>query len=187
MIIYKITNDVNGKLYIGQTTFSLEKRWKEHVHKAMCDSPYALHGAIRKYGKEHFHIIQIDVASSIDELNEKEKYWIATLNTLSPNGYNLVEGGRNAKWTESIREKLSGDNHWTNRLGFSQEAIQKKHDALYMKPSGRSKPIRCIETGEIFTFAKEAYYKYGYQHSKILECCKGRRKTHSGYHWEYLN
>lgn len=185
MIIYKITNDINGKLYIGQTIRPLITRWKSHVYKAKSGSQYALHCAIRKYGEEHFHIEQIDIATSIEELNSKEIYWIDKLNTMIPNGYNMCEGGSTPIWNEYIVEKVSGENHWTTRQSFSKETLKKKHDALYMKPSGRSKPVRCIETGEVFQFAKEAYYKYGYQHSKILECCKGRRKTHRGLHWEY--
>lgn len=47
MVIYKITNDVNGKVYIGQTTFSISKRWGEHVKKANANSPCAIHCAIR--------------------------------------------------------------------------------------------------------------------------------------------
>lgn len=185
MIIYKITNDINGKQYIGQTIRKLSTRWNCHVYNANNGSNYALHKAMRKYGVEHFHVEQIDVASSKEELNEKEKYWIAKLNTLSPNGYNLVEGGNVPVWNEDIRNKVSGENHWTKRKEFSETALQKKHDALYRKPSGRSKPVRCVETGETLSFAKEFFYKYGYQDSKILECCKGRRLTHRGLHWEY--
>lgn len=84
-------------------------------------------------------------------------------------------------------KKLSGENHWTTRQQYPKSALKKKHDALYRKPSGRSRAIRCVETGEVLPFAKEFYYKYGYQHSKILECCKGRRKTHHGLHWEYAD
>lgn len=185
MIIYKITNDINGKVYVGQTIRPLDIRWKAHSYRALSGSPYAIHSAIRKYGIEHFHIEQIDVAVSQSELDSKEKYWISKLNTLTPNGYNLVEGGKTPSWTNEIREKVSGENHWTTRQRFSNETLQKKHDALYRKPSGRSKPIRCVESGEVLPFAKEFYYKYGYQHSKILECCKGRRYSHAGLHWEY--
>jgi group I intron endonuclease len=187
MIIYLITNDINGKQYVGQTTQSLKRRWMEHIWDTNKGSTYAIHRAIRKYGAEHFHIKEIDIASSRSELNDKEKYWIAKLNTMYPNGYNLVEGGSTPVWTPEIREKVSGNNHWTHRMSFSIETLQKKHDALYRKPSPRSKPVRCVETGEVFPFAKEFYYKYGYQDSKILECCKGRRKTHHNLHWEFVS
>lgn len=186
MIIYLITNDVNDKQYVGQTTQSLKRRWMEHIWNANKGSDYAIHRAIRKYGVEHFHVKEIDVANSRSELNDKEKYWIAKLNTMCPKGYNLVDGGATPTWTLTIREKVSGENHWTKRQSFTKEALQKKHDALYKKPSGRSRPIRCVETGEICEYAKEFHYKYGYQHSKILECCKGRRNSHRGLHWEFV-
>lgn len=186
MIIYVITNDVNGKQYVGQTRQSLKRRWMEHVCDANHGSRCAIHCAIRKYGVEHFHIQQIDVACSTDELDYKECYWIETLNTMTPNGYNLVSGGKVPIWTDAIREKVSGKNHWTKRQSFSQETLQKKHDALYMKPSIKSKPVRCVETGEVCSYAKEFHYKYGYCDSKILECCKGRRKTHRNLHWEFV-
>lgn len=166
MVIYKITNDINGKTYVGQTTRQLGVRWKEHINDSSKGCNYPLHRAIRKYGQEHFHVMQIDVAITRDELDSKEEYWIVELNSLTPNGYNIRTGGHNSRFTD--------------------EALKKKHDALFMKPSGRSRPIRCVETGEICSYAKEFYYKYGYQHSKILECCKGRRKTHRGLHWEYV-
>lgn len=185
MIIYKITNDINDKVYIGQTIQTVHKRWKKHLRDSKNGSIYALHNAIRKYGVEHFHIEQIDIACTKEELDTKEKYWIAKFNSISPNGYNMVEGGKVPIWTDEIRKKVSGENHWSKRQSFSEKTLQKKHDALYRKPSGRSKSVRCVETGEVLPFAKEFYYKYGYQHSKILECCKGRRKTHHGMHWEY--
>lgn len=165
MIIYKITNDINNKVYVGQTRRSLRTRWKGHLKDAERGSNYAIHCAIRKYGAEHFHIEQIDIAASLYELDCKEDYWITTLNTLAPNGYNLKQGGKTGRFTEDV--------------------LRRKHDALYRKPSGRSKAIECIETGEVMAFAKAFYYKYGYQHSKILECCKGRRNTHRGLHWRY--
>lgn len=163
------------------------QRWKKHIIDAKNGREYPLHFAIRKYGTEHFHVEQIDTACSMTELDEKEKYWIKKLNTQFPDGYNLTEGGHNFKWTESMYEKHSGENHWTRRKGFSKEALQKKHDALYRKPSGRSKPVRCVETGEVFSFAKEFEYRYGYCSSKILACCKGHRNTHHGLHWEYAD
>ena len=166
MIVYKITNDINGKIYVGQTIGTLQNRWRGHLSKAKNGCSFALHNAIRKYGSEHFHPEVIDIACSHDELDKKEAYWISELNSKIPNGYNIREGGQTSR--------------------FSPETLRKKHEALYQKPSGRSKPVRCIETGEICSYAKEFYYKYGYQHSRILECCKGRRKTHKGLHWEFV-
>ena len=88
MIIYKITNLVNGKIYVGQTKFSVEKRFKEH---AKANSP--LGHAIRKYGKENFKAEVIEICQTFTELNEREIFWIAKLNCKVPNGYNIADGG----------------------------------------------------------------------------------------------
>lgn len=187
MVIYKITNAVNGKVYIGQTIQPLKNRWNHHLFNARHGSEYAIHSAIRKYGEDNFDIEIIDTATSRDELDLKEIYWIKTYNSVSPNGYNLCTGGRSPKFTEEIKEKISGDNHWTKRKSFSEETLRKKHDAVYRKPSGKSKPVCCVETGETFLCAKEFEYRYGHQLSKIIACCKGKRSTHHGYHWKYVD
>ena len=186
MVVYRITNTVNRKVYIGQTIQPLKDRWKRHLSDARHGSEYAIHKAIRKYGKEKFEIDVIDTATDRDELDLKEIYWINVYNSISPNGYNLCEGGRTPRWTNETREKVSGKNHWTTRKSFTEETLKKKHDATYRKPSPRSKPVRCVETGEVFHCAKEFEYRYGHQLSKILACCKGKRKSHHGYHWEYV-
>lgn len=75
-IIYKITNNITNKVYIGQTRFSVEKRFTAHVKAALRRQTSYTHIqlAIRKYGPNNFSIIQIDEAYSQEELNEKEKY-----------------------------------------------------------------------------------------------------------------
>lgn len=87
-IIYKITNKVNGKSYIGQTRYSLEFRWRQHIHKK--DNTY-FHNAIRKYGAENFSI-EILEECEVSKLNEREMFYIAKLNTFKE-GYNLTIGG----------------------------------------------------------------------------------------------
>ena len=186
MFVYRIDNILNGKMYVGQTTQKdVTIRFSQHLSKARNNQPGAPYNAIRKYGESAFCISVLDTAESIDELNEKECFWIKFFSTMYPNGYNLAYGGKNRKWTPRMYDLLSGEHHWTNHKKFSSEALQRKHDALYQKPSGRSRPIKCIETGEVMPYAKGFHYKYGYNHGKILECCKGRRKTTNGLHWEY--
>lgn len=105
MIIYKITNRINGKVYIGQTKRSLTTRWSQHC--SVSSACTYLHRAIQKYGKENFTVEQIDVASDRDELNAKEQYWIAHYDCIAPKGYNLTSGGdSNYEWCEEGREKI---------------------------------------------------------------------------------
>lgn len=87
-IIYKITNKVNGKSYIGQTRYTIEFRWKQHQHKK--DNTY-FHNAIHKYGIENFSI-EILEECNIEDLNSKEIFYIAKYDTFN-NGYNLTIGG----------------------------------------------------------------------------------------------
>lgn len=104
MIIYKITNLINGKIYVGQTTTDLEKRWKQHIKKRKKNT--GVKGAIIKHGVENFKIEEIDGANNQTELNYKEWLWVYKLNSLSPNGYNLKEGGGNRKLSEETKGKL---------------------------------------------------------------------------------
>lgn len=91
-LIYKATNIVNNKIYIGQTSCSLEKRKNEHYNSL--DNLY-FHNAIRKYGKENFiwEILENNICS-YEKLNQQEKYWIQYFHSNDTNlGYNLTKGG----------------------------------------------------------------------------------------------
>lgn len=86
--IYKITNKVNNMSYIGQTRYSVEFRWRQHLHKK--DNTY-FHNALRKYGPESFTVETLEECDS-DKLNEREMFYIAKYNTFKK-GYNLTIGG----------------------------------------------------------------------------------------------
>lgn len=75
MIIYKITNQINSKIYIGLTTCSLKERWQNHKHCVKSD-PRHLYYAMRKYGIENFTIEQIDEADNLEELGKLEYKYI---------------------------------------------------------------------------------------------------------------
>ena len=108
MFIYKITNLINNKIYIGQTIYHINKRWIQHISGAK-NGKYKnpLHHSIKKYGKENFQIEEIDGANSISELNYKEFILIYKFNSLAPHGYNLKEGGNRPKYSKETREKMS--------------------------------------------------------------------------------
>ena len=74
-IIYKITNLINNKIYIGQTTETLAQRFKRHCGYQLNDNTY-LHRAMKKYGVENFIIEQIDEANNQNDLDELELYWM---------------------------------------------------------------------------------------------------------------
>lgn len=92
--IYLITNDVNSKVYVGQTIQTLNKRFNGHCCYSKSDrsSNMYIKRAIHKYGRDKFHITLIEECP-IDLLNEREKYWISFYNSYNE-GYNLTKGGQ---------------------------------------------------------------------------------------------
>lgn len=85
--IYKITNNINGKIYIGQST-RVKTRWEEHKNRPR----EAIGEAIKKYGFENFTFEMIEECKEEQQLDEREKYWINYYNSYE-NGYNLTLGG----------------------------------------------------------------------------------------------
>jgi group I intron endonuclease len=107
-IIYKATNTVTGKVYIGQTIRTLEKRIRGHRTLAFRkEKPkFKFHKAIRKYGLEAF-IWEVVLTCLVEELNDKETTCIKE-NDSYRNGYNMTEGG-GAKYlsiTSEVRQKM---------------------------------------------------------------------------------
>ena len=90
-VVYKITNTLNGKIYVGRTKQKLEKRMAQHRHDSKKGSP-GLGAAIRKYGWENFTVEVIEVCP-VEQMNEREIFWIAELDCKAPKGYNLTDGG----------------------------------------------------------------------------------------------
>ena len=74
--IYKIMTTKSNKVYIGQTTKTVEKRFAEHLKSSAEETKKTLHLylAMNKYGKETFLVKQLDIANDRDELNKKERY-----------------------------------------------------------------------------------------------------------------
>ena len=88
--IYKITNLINGKIYIGQSVHP-DKRWWEHNQRAKTNSDnYPIHLAIQKYGQENF---SFEILEWTEDYDNRERELIKEFNSLSPNGYNILEGG----------------------------------------------------------------------------------------------
>lgn len=111
-IIYKYTSP-SGKIYIGQTKYTVEHRIKQHINDANNGSTKLFHIAIRKYGIETFNYEILNEAFSIEELNKLEIYYIEKYNSYykNGNGYNMTIGGEGANgyiFTENDRQKLSG-------------------------------------------------------------------------------
>lgn len=110
MIVYKVTNIKNNKVYIGQTIRNLESRKRQHLLYATNEKYYSrfnckFYEAIRKYGKENFEWEDVCQCNTIEDLNEKEKLFIKEYDSFGDNGYNLTNGGLNFIRSEETKEK----------------------------------------------------------------------------------
>lgn len=96
--IYKITNIVDGKIYIGKSKYTVHSRWMGHLR---CSKKYIeanknsskLYNAMKKYSVDKFTIEEID-SCPYDQLDDRERYWIQKLDSRNPKiGYNICRGG----------------------------------------------------------------------------------------------
>lgn len=124
--IYKITNPINGKCYIGQTINNPKNRWHDYK-KLKCKTQYKLYNALKKYGPENFlYEIFDDSSTNQEELDFLEDIYILCLDSIE-NGYNCKPGGRGrGQQTEEIKQKIS-----QKLKGHKQsiETIQKRHES----------------------------------------------------------
>jgi group I intron endonuclease len=107
--IYKITNLINGKLYIGLSRNTAEHRFKGHLYSIKGNSKTYLSKAIRKYGVENFKVETICKCNKIESLKVLEKYYIKKFKSKYPNGYNLTDGGDGVfgyHHTEETKKKI---------------------------------------------------------------------------------
>lgn len=156
--IYKITNDVNGKMYIGKTeNVNPEDRWKEHLNdyqRRKCEKR-PLYKAMIKYGTEHFHFEVIEKTNNEKESCEREQYWINELRTYvgfkDCNGYNATLGGDGKSYLNLDEKEVI--NYHTNEaiyvvgrtakhFNVDNETIKKiliKNDIFWLKIYGTQK------------------------------------------------
>ena len=209
MIIYVITNTINGKPYVGQTTRTLNERIFEHMHcRKTC-----IGKAIQKYGWINFSVEVVEVCDTIEQLNEREKFWIAKYNSIAPNGYNLTEGGKNGTHSAEVRALLSALNTGKKlsaetckkiseaKTGtrLSKETRDKMSAVRKGKPKSdktrakmilaqtkNRKAVYCVETGQIFESLTMAAESCGIRSGEISSVCNRKRNTAGGLHWSFL-
>lgn len=112
--VYKITNLVNGKIYIGKTSKTIEYRFRRHIRAAKVKDPKdysAIHKAINKHGYENFKVELVEEFSTDEECLEAERKYISQFNSIDKKiGYNISLGGdgpSGAKHTEEAKIKMS--------------------------------------------------------------------------------
>lgn len=120
--IYKITNAINGKVYIGLTTEGFDKRY--YGRGIIASRNRHLQNAIKKYGVEAFVVDkEWDIAYNKEELDDLEKYWIYLYDARnSKYGYNIQSGGHNGKPSAETKRKTSESmKKWHKEIGFTEE------------------------------------------------------------------
>ena len=121
--IYKITNNINGKIYIGQSN-NIERRFQEHQTKGS-SSRIPVDVAIKKYGKENFSYETLEECETF-KLNERETYWIQYYDTITK-GYNCSLGGEQQSSGENNgRSKLTEEDVKQIRLAYAAHKKQKE-------------------------------------------------------------
>lgn len=122
-VIYKITNKINGKVYIGLTTVPLSERWKNHCTSVgRVNRP--LYNSMKKHGVENFIIEEIDTCDDFNGLGELERYYINLYNSTNPDiGYNMTYGGESNQLDGNPRAKLTIDEVREIRKIYSEGKI----------------------------------------------------------------
>ena len=186
MIIYKATNTVNGKCYIGQTRHSLDYRKRVHITKANQGIDTHFYRAIRKYGADKFRWEIICSAKNKETLNELETFYITKFDSIK-HGYNMVDGGDNnimdIETVKTKHDRIMKSADVRKRISDSMKKYRAEHpftDEHKKKLSERAKgnhnfgsgdtrSIGCYciyDNGEIYHFHSYLHAgRFWYQHS----------------------
>lgn len=209
--IYKITNKINGKVYIGQTVRSVEQRWKDH--KAAWHGNrhcQALYDAFDKYGIENFKIEEIEQCKET-ELNAKEQFWIQHYDSFN-SGYNITLGGDGNRkldvttiytlWdegltTSQIAKEIGATKEGVKLLltGYDNYSVDEgRHRGCKLKGVTNGKPIEQYSLDGVYlntfpnsTVAAESLGKGRAESNNIRACARGNRKSAYGYRWKFKN
>lgn len=181
--IYKITNTVNNKAYIGKTT-QLKRRIADHVNKLQKCKHHSecLQSDWNMYGEASFTYEIVEKFDSVFnfDADNLEKYWIKIFNSTNPNsGYNQQAGGSRGpgyRFTESQKKNVSEGMKGRKFSEYTRKAIKES----------KMKPIK-DSNGVIYESTMAAAIKLGINRSSIKEILAGRnRKTKAGLSFTFL-
>lgn len=208
--IYKITNKINGKMYIGKTEETIEKRFKQHCQdchrQAMANRP--LYRAMNKYGIENFVVEEVE---KTDNPEEREIYWIEFYRTFK-HGYNATMGGDGKKYIDydvviATYKELQNAAETARVLGICSDTVRKilKTNNIQIIPASQiqkekyGKPVNMYSLSGDFlqsfpsTRAAAEYMidnkltgcKMTTIKQHIKEVCCGQRQTAAKFKWKY--
>lgn len=210
--IYKVTNKLNGKVYIGKTLSSIEERWKQHCRDSRKESKEKrpLYAAIRKYGEENFSIEQVEECPD-KIVNERETYWIEWYGSFKY-GYNATLGGDGKHYldydlicevynqTQNMKETAqicgchpdSVNNILMERKiqkTTTQEIIRKRDSKMINQYDLADSYLRTFSSlKDAARYLKEMNLARGAEQgiaSHIRDAALGRRKSAYKFHWRF--
>jgi group I intron endonuclease len=208
-IIYKLTCNITGKVYIGKTCRGLNARIRDHIYAAKKNSQYHIHRAIRKYGINNFKFEELiqDIDTELDNL---EKQYIKLYNS-KEEGYNLTEGGEGTLGrlhTEEFKQNMSkrtkgelNPNYGRHHTEESKKKISSSHnwkgkkqkpESIYKSVIAKGgKPFIIMKDNvelETFISIRECARKYNLDNSCIAKCLKNmpKYKTVKQYKFKYI-
>lgn len=201
--IYKITNDINQKVYIGKTEKTVEIRFAEHCRESKKERSKnrPLYRAMNKYGLEHFSVETIE---ETDNPEEREQFWIQYYNSYGKNGYNATAGGDGKRYlnygqiiklyqeyhnVSKVAKELKYDAGWVSKIlrshGIeitpSQKVMQEVRSKRVAKIDPKTNEI--IKVYPSITAARAENKTAG----NISAACRGKRKICCGYKWSYVD
>lgn len=208
--IYQITNQINGKIYIGKTERTIQERWREHCEDYLRERCYdrPLYRAMCKYGLSNF---TIELLEETDNPEEREIFWIEQKGSFK-HGYNATMGGDGKKYIDYdlvvATYKNSGIIKETAKiLGICEDTVHKilKQKDISIKPTSEinkekfSKMVSMYSLNDeyIRTFIslqEAATYmvenkltrcKHSTIRTHISEVCRGKRKTAAKFKWKF--
>lgn len=212
-IIYKAQNTITGECYIGASTKSLEERKRDHINKSNRVKANYFHQAIRTFGADGFEWKQIDTATTINELAEKEEEYIFKYNSLHQ-GLNSNKGSGGFKkkvyqYDIQTGELLNSYDDLTsagNAVNATKKSISNVCLSIDKTCKGYywsySSTIKSFSTTDLrkkevmqynlegdllnqYLSVAEASKKSGISKTCISRCCRGEREQSGGYFWRY--
>lgn len=203
--IYKITNKINNKCYIGKTELTPEIRWKRHLNTWRKGKDRPLYRAFNKYGIENFSIETLE-ENDDNLLPEREIYYIEKFDTYK-NGYNATKGGDGKSYLDygfvykTYLECGRSYKRTSEKLGIGRKNLSTKLKNLYNEPKHSSaefiEPLKVNMyslQGKLLKEFNSSMEAIEYlqkenpeikSHKTIKKACRGKRKTAHGYIWKY--
>lgn len=207
--IYKITNQINGKAYIGKTLKTIAERWKEHLKDSQNTSKEhrPLYAAMKKYGIDNFSIEEVECCSDC-ELSDREKYWIEYFGTFKY-GYNATVGGDGRPYLDydvlvetynqvhnlvKTAKLCNCDEHHLATILRARgikilshaEVMKQQYSKVVNQYTLQGEYVQTFSSSQLAArFVKpDSKNIYGVA-GHITDVCRGKRKTAYGYIWKF--